>query len=282
MTPSPSPTSPGFRSETIVEYDQDFFFGISFLILAVFSSLRIKIYFDPSGGGRVITLFYILIFISASTRALWFLIPSSFLEESYAPTEAVIAWKSHGWVGVLMSELLVATGSLSLYAAFILVTCYWSHMLMKVNVESLETQQPVLPQAKSVGAIEIFLRFLIGFTCFQIINMLLFILQIMNSEEMILIDSIMLTVVGIMSTIYMTLYSHRIRAVLLIIGTLNSSIATTRPQINRILALTRVGNAFFICRIAIESSFMISCIILMKGKLSINSFVPYQYIMLVS
>ena len=106
-------------------------------ITAIFAIFRVFHYFDPSGGGRVITLFYFLIFLCSGSRAIWFLVPNYSLEVSYTPT-AQIAWITVGWKGTFVSELLEATGSLTLYAVFILVTCYWGHMMKKVNMEAME------------------------------------------------------------------------------------------------------------------------------------------------
>ena len=227
-----------------------------------FSAYRVRIYFDLSGGGKVITLFYSLIFLSSATRAIWFLIPSSVLEVSYAPV-AIVAWESDGWIGTFVSELLAATGSLSLYSVFILVTCYWSTMMRKVNIEILEPHGVVRPKPRGLGAIKMFLIIIGVIGAVQLLNITLFLTEAINSEGMILFDSITLSIVAVITSAFMTVLSTRIRVVLMTIGAINSN--STRPQTNRILAMTRVGNAFFFIRVALELALTVSCITLMKG-----------------
>lgn len=236
-----------------------------------FSAYRVRIYFDLSGGGKVITLFYSLIFLSSASRAVWFLIPSSVLEVSYAPV-AIIAWKSSGWIGTFVSELLAATGSLSLYSVFILVTCYWSTMMRKVNIEILEPHGVVRPKPRGLGAIKMFLIIIGAVGAVQSLNIILFLSGVINSEGMILFDSVTLSIVAVITSAFMTVLSTRIRVVLMTIGAINSN--STRPQTNRILAMTRVGNAFFFIRVALELALTVSCITLMKGTVHRLSSVP--------
>lgn len=100
-------------------------------------------------------------------------------------------------------------------------------------------------------------------TALQVLNIILFLFEVINSEEMILFDSVILSVVAITTSSCMTVLSTRIRVVLTSIGAINSS--STRPQTNRILAMTRVGNAFFSIRVALEVAFTMYCIALMSG-----------------
>ena len=194
---------------------------------------------------------------------MWFLIPSSVLEVSYAPV-ALVAWKSKGWFGTFLSEILAAIGSLSLYSVFILVTCYWSTMMRKVNIEILEPHGVVRPKPRGLGAIKMFLIIVGGIVSVQFINILLFFCGVINSEEMILFDSATLSVVAVITSGCMTVLSTRIRVVLMTIGAINSS--STKLQTNRILAMTRVGNAFFLIRVALELAFTVYCVVLMEGK----------------
>lgn len=215
----------------------------------------------------MITLFYSLIFLSSLFRAIWFLIPSSLLEESYAPV-AVIAWSSKGWFGTLISEILLNIGSLSLYGVFILVTCYWSTMMRKVKIEPLDKSGVVRPKPRGLGAIKMFIYIMAAIVGIELLSLLLFVCTVVNSEGMILLDSIMLSVVAIVTSTFMTILSARIRLVLSTIGASNAS--STRPQTNRILAMTRVGNAFFFCKVAVELAFTISCLDLMRGECTIK------------
>lgn len=252
-------------SETTWQYDQDEIFGLCFLGIAIFAIFRVLRYFDTSGGGRVITLFYFLIFLCSMSRAVWFLVPNYNLEVSYTP-QAQIAWTTHGWLGTFLSELLEATGSLTLYAVFILVTCYWGHMMKKVNIEAMEPHGVVRPKGRGFGAISTFLVIFSVIVGLQLLNIALFLGRATNSEEMILSDSIMLSLVAVFAGVYMTVLSGRIRVLLMTIGAMNASSASTRPHVKRIIYMTRVGNAFFVIRIAVECALAISCILLMRGR----------------
>ena len=222
----------------------------------------------------MITLFYSLISMTALIRAIWFLIPSSILEGSYTPVP-MIAFKSYGWKGVFVSELMLATGNLFLYAVFLLIVCYWAHMVQKVehpeSPESnylLHSQQSLAryPRAAKTrrGPMETF-----GMTMFvlfvaEAVNVGLFLIQHFNSEEMILYDSILFSVTSVSTLIAITMFSGRIRVVLTTIGVINSN--STRPQVRRILAITVAANIFFILRLGIELSVAIALIVRWSGE----------------
>jgi hypothetical protein len=217
-----------------------------------------------------------LIFISSSFRAIWFLIPSSLLEESYAPV-AVVAWKSRSWFGTLVSEILLDIGSLSLYGVFILVTCYWSTMMQKVKIEPIDKSGVVRPKPRGLGAIKMFIYIMGGIIAIELVNVLLFVFTLVNSEGMILLDSFLLSIVAIITSTFMTILSARIRLVLSTIGAANAN--STRPQTNRILAMTRVGNSFFFCKVAVELAFTISCLNLMRGESTMSIYInAYIYV----
>eukprot|EP01038_Epipyxis_sp_PR26KG_P009159 gene9159-12355_t len=115
------------------EENQDFVIGLLFLIITLISACRIYDIFDSIHRRKVITTFNMLIFLTALSRSIWFLIPNNILEPSYSPTP-VYAYESHTqWLGILSSELIVEFGSLCLYGVFILISCYWIHMLAKLD-----------------------------------------------------------------------------------------------------------------------------------------------------
>lgn len=135
--------------------------------------------------------------------------------------------------------------------------------MRKVNIEALEPHDVVRPKPRGLGAVKMFLIIFALITALQVLNIILFLFEVINSEEMILFDSVILSVVAITTSSCMTVLSTRIRVVLTSIGAINSS--STRPQTNRILAMTRVGNAFFSIRVALEVAFTMYCIALMSG-----------------
>ena len=137
-------------------------------------------------------------------------------------------------------------------------------MMRKVNIEALEPHDVVRPKPRGLGAVKMFLIVFAFIAAFQFLSIFLFLFEVINSEEMILFDSVTLSVVAVFTSSCMTVLSTRIRVVLTSIGAINSS--STRPQTNRILAMTRVGNAFFSIRVALELAFTMYCITLMSGR----------------
>jgi hypothetical protein len=217
----------------------------------------------------VITVFYTLISLTALIRAIWFLIPSSVLEGSYTPI-ALFAFQSPGWKGVFISEMMLAIGNLFLYAVFLLIVCYWAHMVQKVehpeSPESnylLHSQQALARfprEAKTRrGPMETFGIMMLVLCSAECVNIALFLFQRFNSEQMILYDSILFSLTSVATLIAITMFSGRIRVVLTTIGVINSN--STRPQVRRILAITVAANIFFVLRLAIELSVAIALIV---------------------
>ena len=223
-------------------------------------------YFDREGGGKVITAFYGIIAFTAGVRAIWFLIPSIYLEGAYVPT-STIAFESDNWFGILLSELLLVLGSLSLYSIFILIACYWSHMLRKVDT-SQDARSRLLGQPTiRRGPMETFGITITIISSAQAFGILLYLGQFWNAEEMILYDSVLLSIVSLTTLIEITLYSHRIRMVLTTIGAINAN--NTRPQVRRIFAITIAASFFFVTRVIIELAFAVSLLLLWRGKVQL-------------
>jgi hypothetical protein len=258
------------EKESEEEYAQDALLAIAFLIVGFFSGWRLILYFSPSGGGKVITLFFSLITLTALMRAIWFLIPSTSLEETYSPIP-IKAFETRGWKGILISEILLAMGSLSLYGVFLLVICYWAHMLQKVENPEVPETNYLLPQSGSNyqtirskrGPMETFglmMLFLSGVEC---LNIILFVFRFYNSEAMILFDSLLFSITSLATLIAISLFSNRIRVVLTMMGVINGN--STKPQVRRILAITVAANIFFGLRLLIEVSISLYLISLWTG-----------------
>lgn len=259
-------------NESTYECYQDLTFGIAFLVIAIFAIIRTRLYFDPFGAGRVITTFYFLIVLTALTRSVWFLIPSFVLEDSYVP-KPVIAFKSNGWFGILISECLLVLGSLLLYAVFILVITYWAYMLRKTstptNASTHRFQSYLSSTLSRKGAIKNFLFIISYILLLELFNILLFLLQYINSEVMIIYDSILLSIVSICTLAGLIIYSSKIRSVMTAIGKLNKNPianSTMKKQIHRIWLITIGATLFFFIRILVELGFALTVIKFMYGK----------------
>lgn len=247
------------------EMRQDLVLGVAFLLITGFSSIRIIRNFSPTGGRKVITTFNILIFIVSAVRAVWFLIPNNFLETSYAP-QPLAAFRDEGWVGTLISELMLVTGSLSLYGIFILVACYWVNMLQKLNTNVAPSARSGFARFKvsNFGTMETFGIIMSVFIFCQGINICLFLSGVFNSEQMILYDSIMLSAVSVAVIAEITILSNQIQNVLQNLEAINNR--NSQPQIRRIFAIIVVANVFFISRVILECTLAVCLVQLMRGK----------------
>jgi hypothetical protein len=272
-----------FIAESYNEYVQDIVLGIIFLCIALFSLLRLRVHYynyGYKGKGKVITAFNLLIFCAALIRSIWFLIPSDVLEGSYIPRK-VSAYRDEGWYGILISEVLLSFGSISLFSIFILLSCYWSHQLKKVDTENSIIDRELLgginyqQHNKRLGVMATFCVCIGTILGLEIINITLFLFQIYNSEIMLLYDSIMLTILSLIVLFVMTVLSKRLRLIMTTIGAINSS--STRPKIRRILAITIAGNVFFFIRVVLECTFAISILICIKKRTEVVLLLQYNY-----
>eukprot|EP01041_Mallomonas_annulata_P007316 gene7316-14914_t len=271
--------------ETGKEYTQDVIFGLAFLAVAVLAGWRMLIYFDPNGGGKVITAFYALIFGCASMRSIWFLIPKSALEGSYTPLPT-IAFVTPGWQGAFISEILLVIGSLCLFAVFILIVCYWAHMLRKVeSVETPDTSQlsaaqrtlaryPRAPKPRR-GPMQNFAIVMLMLGLIEVVNICLFLFQIYNSEGMLFFDSILMSTISLITLVQITVFSQRIRIVLMTIGVINAN--STKPQVRRILAITVAANIFFIWRVVTELLLTVMFVLAWKQNQNFNIILSNKY-----
>ena len=55
-----------------------------------------------------------------------------------------MAYKDNHWRGILLSEVLLSLGSISLFSIFILLSCYWYHQLRKVDGDSHTFDREIL------------------------------------------------------------------------------------------------------------------------------------------
>jgi hypothetical protein len=247
-----------------VELRQDLILGVAFLLITGFSSVRIIRNFSPTGGRKVITTFNILIFMAAAIRAVWFLIPNDMLETSYSP-KPQMAFISEGWAGTLISELMLISGSICLYGIFILVACYWVNMLQKL---SANVAPPVRSgfarfKASNLGTMETFAIIMTFFVFCEGVNISLFLSNVFNSEQMILYDSIVLSVFSVAVIAEITILSNQIQEVLHNLEAINNR--NSQPQIRRIFAIIVVANVFFITRVILECTLAVALVQLMRG-----------------
>lgn len=238
----------------------------SFIFITVFAGYRVYCYFDISGSGKLVTLFNSLIFVTALVRSAWFLIPNTDYETTFT-FEPLYAYSSPGWKNFVLSEVLLLSGSISLYSVFILIACYWGHLLKKVDAVPFGRQEMNSNRSHTScwGTLEIFFGLMGCLIAISAVNMTLFFMRVFDSEQTVIFDSIMLAIVSVLVLLAITVFSQRLRNLLTAVGSLNS-IATTGPQVRRILAITVACNVFFICRVVIECSLAIYLVHLMRSE----------------
>lgn len=252
---------------------QDIILGLFYSILALISFLRTIHYFDLRSNQRVITIFYLLIFLTASVRSVWFLIPTNVLEGSYTP-QPTWAYESEHWRGTLVSEIMLAFGSVCLFSGFILVCSYWSRMLQSQEAQIYRPKMDIFLCCPH-GTLTQFFTYFILMVCIEGANISLFLLRRINSELMILIDSLFLSIVSVLTMARLAYLSSKIRELLEQIGAINAT--STQPQIRRIFAITVAVNMFFLIRVGIECAFALSIITLMRKSNSLSVLMSDKY-----
>jgi hypothetical protein len=243
-THSPSPADAFLGEESDSQETTDMILAALFLLAALAALSRMKKSYNEGTETSVVTAFYTLILMTSILRFVWFAIPSSYLEPSYAPAP-VMAFHSHMWFRTFISELLLAAGSLSLFSIFILILVYWADILKKYFYPGARRSKPMSTFLKMVS-------FLCGL---QGVNCLLFLANVYSSEGMILFDSIILGVVSLICVAEISIFSHRFRTVLRTLGAINQ--VSTESQVRRIVWITVTGNVFFLIRGILEISLTI-------------------------
>jgi hypothetical protein len=245
------PRIPLVSDETELEYVSDFFLGLAFLIIGIIAAQRMA--WSRQQGGvetNVVTAFYSLILTTSTFRAIWFLIPDSFLQPSYVPHAVMAFDKDHpSWVGGFFSEELLTAGSLSLFSIFILILVYWADILKKYFQPGSRRSRPMTTFLNIVGFLFVI----------ELLSAVLFLLKVYSSEGMILLNSILLSTVSIICVVEITIFSHKFRTVLQTLGAINQ--VSTESQVKRIVWITVTGNLFFFTRAFIEAIFAFMLII---------------------
>lgn len=237
--------------EDITDFERlsDAVLGLCFLVIASIAAKRMS-WSRGVGGSEttVVTAFYSLILLTASLRAIWFLIPNSVWQPSYTP-DAQIAFQSDDWLGSFLSEVLLTAGSLALFSIFILILVYWADILKKYFYPGARRSRPMMTFAVLVSALVVL----------EFFNAILFLSQVYSSEGMILFNAILLSTVSMICVVEITIFSHRFRTVLKTLGAINQ--VSTESQVKRIVWITVTGNLFFFTRAFVEAIFAIMLLI---------------------
>lgn len=226
----------------------------------------------------MITLFYSLIFLSAFLRAICFFVPELSLQDSYDSTQSDIpTWQYSLYVGVIF------IGNLSVYSIFILLIAFWQNILHRIDSEEEESRRHFLMishvENERKGPMFSFFERLLVFAVAVFLNLFLFFFGVYNSECMLFYDSIAYMVIPSALSIEITIFSQRIRHVLLTIGAVNNNSTTVQAQ--RILAITVVANIFFTVQFALHGCLVIFILYLWHANQKLIAFSYWNLYILV-
>lgn len=233
------------KSETAFEIYLNYVLGFAFFVIAAVATRRMwKTRQHNTAGAEttVVTAFYSLILATVLLRFIYFIIPASIWQPSYTPV-AVYAWdKEHpSWLGYALAELTITSGSLSLFSIFLLILVYWADILKKYyNPGTRRT----LPMAA-------FLTLVVTLVSAEILNFVLFLLNIYTTEGMILFNAVLLASISIICVAEISIFSRKFQNVLKTLGAINQ--VSTDGQLRRIVWITITGNLFFVTRATLET-----------------------------
>ena len=225
----------------------DALLGLAFLTTAIIAAKRMS-WSRQQGGAEttVVTAFYSLILLTSSLRTIWFVVPSSVWQPSYTP-KACFAFDPlyPSWFGAFLSEVVLTAGSLGLFSIFILILVYWADILKKYFYPGARRSRPMIT----------FFALVTLLVVLEVVNSLLFLMQVYSSEAMILFNSLLLATVSMICVVEITIFSHRFQTVLKTLGAINQ--VSTESQVKRIVWITVTGNLFFAGRALLETAFAI-------------------------
>lgn len=260
--------------ETHGEFVQDVVLAVAFAGLALVAGYRSYLYFSLQGSGKVVTLFYTLIFMTSFARSLWFALPSEYLEGDYLP-RPVLAFGGDHWEGILLSETLLSLGTLCLYAVFILLITFWANMLHKVEQNDSSPDNLYQENRKPRGPLETFSLVMLTLLLMEGVNIMLFLLRVYDAEIMILYDSSLFAIVSLSCLYGITFFSSRIRVILQTLGFINAR--STKQQVQRIMAITLASNVFFMLRVCIEVGTIIVLVVLFLSEKEFSEILKHSF-----
>jgi hypothetical protein len=224
-----------------------------FLLISCFAVWKIVLFFNPRGGGRVIMSFYGLICVTSVTRLLCIFIEAGFLK---GPPR-VMATHADMWYSVCIDEAGQVVGSIMIYAIFILLVSFWSHMATKVTDREIADSSPLIRRPTSTtrrGPLEKFFLVMVLFVLVEGVNFVLFLLGFYNSAILILYDSIVFAVMSLLLLFEIIYFSSKVTKILKTMAAINAN--SSNFQIKRIRAITVVNSTYLLMRAAAEIFFI--------------------------
>ena len=249
---------------TPYQLHQDDFLGFLFFLLLIVSGKRL-VGIVLARGRKVIIVFNSLICLTALSRMIWFFLPNFYLEPSYVPIP-VQAFEGD-WKGVLCSEIVLAVGNMSLYGSFIVIACYWAHILGKLDGTETshavdEEQNPVAK--KHSGTLAQFGRIMGTILFLEAVNISLFLSGWYSSEGVALADCVGFTLLAGAVAWEMRRYSRRMESAVEKTELLHRS--TSQAQVRRIHAMAVLSVGFFVSRVLFELALGLPVLLALCGQ----------------
>jgi len=232
--------------------------GLLFTVICCFAASRTVSLYENTTGGKVVTTFYFLIFVSALLRSICFFIPSFSTTSSTRSTQNLIYLS------------IIFLGNVFVYSVFHLVAAYWQNILRKIDNEEEETRRHLIlrfPDFEKKGPMSHFVDRIALFSAAIFLNLFLYLCHAYGEVYLLLYDSSLFIAAPSALSVEITTFSQRIRQVLLTIGAINAN--NTAIQAQRILAITVVANIFFTVQIALHG--FVAMFILYMWHISLNS-----------
>lgn len=263
--------------ETAFEFDYSVSLGVLFAIVAAFAFIRTISPFCENtftSPGKVIITFYFLIFLSALLRAIWFFIPITSLQGSYPPPLISAFSSDTFWTGYSICLLIDSFGSICVFSVFMLISSYWQDTLRKVDIEEEESRRHLMlatPEYERRGPMSSFLMKLLVFASMVCLNLALFLCGFYNSEFVLLYISILFCIIPSALSIELTVFSTRMRQVLMIKENVNAN-TSTQVQSRRILAIAVAANFFFSVQLVTQGTLCVFILYLWRAGTDISFF----------
>ncbi|RYG66060.1 hypothetical protein EON64_10600 [archaeon] len=175
------------------------------------------------------------------------------------------------WKGVLTSEIVLVLGNMSLYGSFIVIACYWAHILRKLHgTEESQPEDEGQPHivVRNIGTLAQFARIMGGITLLEVINISLFLSGRYSSEGMALADCVGFTVLAGAVALQMSRYSRMMESAVQKTELLHRS--TSQAQIGRIHAMALLSVGFFLSRALFELALGLPVLLAIWGE-----YIPY-------
>lgn len=161
-------------------------------------------------------------------------------------------------------EIILLFGNYCIYSVFVLITCYWAHMLKKVDFSHISGQPATSGSTSSskTGPMSMFVFAMMTIMFFDMLNIFFYLIGYYSLLTLRMFASAIIISVSIAILESINRFSSNIQIVLQTIRNINNKShgtavpstpsANTQYHSERIRAITLVVNTFLACRLLLE------------------------------